>query len=119
MGSQPIEGALDGLWDWWWGWDPFALWLVSVLIGDIGNIDVLAFGRNPAEFTLDVAVHIAGLRAGDVVASLQGGIEAIGTDILLAVQHLGVHIVTRWSHWRGGGQADDNADQQLEEVQVN
>lgn len=114
------------------GGNSSARWLVAVLIGNVLDVNMLALGGDPAETALDVAVHVAGLGACDVVAGLQAAIEAVGTNIILARHHFGVRLVAVmnghwmwcWDVWQwavlnrvvhSGDQADNSADHHLEE----
>lgn len=82
------------------------LWLVTMIIGDIGNLNVLAFGRNPAVLSLDVTVLITAAALCDVVVGLPRCFKAIGTHIVLALNDISVHILgmSNWAmivvgHW--------------------
>lgn len=58
MRLVPCNGACDGFWD---SGDGSARWLVAVLIGNVLDINVLAFWGDPAEAALDVSMLITAL----------------------------------------------------------
>lgn len=110
------------------------LWLITMLIGHIADHNVFAFGRNPAVFALDVAVLIAIATLTDLVAGVPRNSETIGTHVVLAFKHLGVHILRTthyatiamghwvgrgvWHLWAGNGSQSDSensANHQLNE----
>lgn len=133
MRRVPCNGANNMLGH---GRNDRALWLVTMLIGNIGNLNVFAFGRNPAVFSLDVTVLITAAVLCDVVVGLPRCFEAIGAHIVLALKNLSVHILgtsnwamirvwhwvrhrmRHWVWWAGvlngsQGHSENSADQQL------
>jgi len=109
VGLQPGEGAGNGLWDWRRSGDHGSRGLVSVLIGDVLDVDVLALGGDPSVVAVDVAVDISAGGLLDSVGGLQTGVESIGTDIVRSGDDIGVGIF-RTGNWGQGGSHSHNGE---------
>ena len=90
VGADVLQGSEDGLWDWWGSWQPGTGWLVAILIGNVAQLEVLAFWGDPAEGALLVAIHITLSRGTDLVGQFEGVVEAIRTDVAVQRQNIGI-----------------------------
>ena len=107
IAADVFDGSQDGGWDWRRSGQPGAVWLVSVLIGDVGQVDMFAFWGDPAEGALVVAMYISLSSGGDVISEFYGIVETISTDVALQVQDIGVinGVTGSTTGWAGVGLA--------------
>lgn len=49
VSGQPFESAGDFSWDWWWCWQMGTLWLVTIFISNVLDVEFLSIFFGPAE----------------------------------------------------------------------
>jgi len=89
VGGNVFQGAEDGLWDWRRGGKVSALWLESVLVGDVGQRDGNAFGGDVVAVS-GGTIAVAGFLGLDAIAGLEGIVVValgIGRVDVLAGDH--------------------------------
>lgn len=89
MSADVLQGLENSSWDWWWGWQYGTLGLVTVLIGQVGNLDQFTFRRVPREATVGLVTTLSLFLGSDAVGGFVS--EAVSTlwgDIkILLVDH--------------------------------
>jgi len=114
VGGNPLNGALDGLWDWGWGGQRRVggQHLVTVGIGDVFDGHVLAFGRGPRLASLNnplIPVKATLLLEFHRVVELECGLEAVHVHLCVVAEDIGIFV--------GGSEGQQAGESNLQGVQ--
>lgn len=103
-----LDGAQDGLWDWWGSGQKVGLGVEAVLVGGVDNLDRNALGGDVAVGAASVVPSLSLLLELDAAGLLD--VEGVGAVGVLVGQELGDGVIVE-----GGGQgaSQESGDEEL------
>lgn len=109
MRSDVFQGTQDSFWDWWWCRQMGTLWLESIFIGDVGQLDWFTLGRDEGSSPTDtrwvtrlLRPNSIGCLKGKLVIALRVGCVVLSADCLCVL----VNVVGLGAYDQGGQEAD-------------